>query len=119
MATGADEADVVDKPGEADEPTSGRCRRADKAGDAEFAEADEADKPGDADKAEADEANEAADEADAEADLANKADVANSSDADNLRVDKTDEAIGIDEIVAVNEIVEAESDRDETNANDS
>jgi hypothetical protein len=45
--------------------------------------------------------------------------VANLSDADNLRVDETDEAIGIDKIVAVNGIVEAESDRDETNANDS
>ncbi len=43
--------------------------------------------------------------------------MANLSDADNLRVDKTDEAIGIDEIVAVNEIVEAEFDCDETNAN--
>ncbi len=45
--------------------------------------------------------------------------MANLSDADNLRVDETDEAIGIDKIVAVNGIVEAESDRDETNANDS
>ena len=98
---------------------SGRCRRANKAGDAKFAEADEANKPGDADKAKADEANKAADEADAEADLANKAGVANSSDANNLRVDETNEATGIDEIVAVNENVEAKSDCDETNANDS
>ncbi len=35
--------------------------------------------------------------------MANKADVANLSDADNLRVDKTDEAIGIDKIVEINE----------------
>ncbi len=99
--------------------TSGRCRQANEAGDAEFAEADEANKPGDADEAEADKANKAADEADAKADLANKANVANLSDANNLRVDETDEAIGIDKIVAVNEIVEAESDCDETSANDS
>ncbi len=104
---------------EADEPTSGRCQQADEAGDAEFAEVDEADKPSDADEAKANEANKAADEADAKADLANKADVANLSNANNLRVDETDEAIGINKIIAVNKIVEAKSDRDETNANDS
>ncbi len=35
--------------------------------------------------------------------MANKADVANLSDTDDLRVDKTDEAIGINEIVEINE----------------
>ncbi len=35
--------------------------------------------------------------------MANMADVANLSDANNLRVDKTDEAIGIDKIVEINE----------------
>ena len=46
----------------------------------------------------------------------NKAFVADNA---NLRVDQTYDAMGIDEIVAVDEIVETAADRDETNANDS
>ena len=92
MAAGADEADVVDKPGEADDLTSGGCRQADKAGDAKFAEADEADKPGDADKAKANKANEAANEADEVIavdkaildDAANKAIIANEANKASL-----------------------------------